>query len=247
MKPYARNFYNGRAWRSFRESYVSDRMTIDGALCERCHQHAGEELHHIEMINPDNINNPGITLNRDNVTLLCRQCHFEVHRELILQSFQAKARQHILNEKGYYFDEEGQMKMQEVVIVAGPPGAGKTTYVEEHRASTDLIIDLDRIAEAIGRDGRDGSNNLLDQALGIRDYLYEQVEQHKVDCMTVWIIAGLPTKKERAELVKRLNAKLVLLDVDKATCEDRIKRDQTVQATQLRLAVCENYFEKFQK
>lgn len=40
--------------------------------------------------------------------------------------------------------------MTNLIVVSGPPCAGKTTYVNEHRAPADLIIDLDRIAYAFG-------------------------------------------------------------------------------------------------
>lgn len=37
-----------------------------------------------------------------------------------------------------------------VVLVSGPPCAGKTTYVDEHRGPDDVVIDFDALAHALG-------------------------------------------------------------------------------------------------
>lgn len=37
-----------------------------------------------------------------------------------------------------------------VTVLLGPPGAGKTTYVETHAGASDLVVDLDLLAVALG-------------------------------------------------------------------------------------------------
>lgn len=37
-----------------------------------------------------------------------------------------------------------------VVLVAGPPCAGKSTYVQQHRGEDDVVIDFDALAHALG-------------------------------------------------------------------------------------------------
>lgn len=44
---------------------------------------------------------------------------------------------------------EGLPAMSRVVVVAGPPAGGKTTYIERHAAVGDVVIDLDAIANAV--------------------------------------------------------------------------------------------------
>lgn len=39
----------------------------------------GEIVHHIEHITPDNIENPEVTMSFDNLELLCRECHAQMH------------------------------------------------------------------------------------------------------------------------------------------------------------------------
>ena len=74
MKEYAKQFYLSQAWRSTRNAYA---VSVNG-LCERCGQ-AGDIVHHKVYISPQNINNPDITLNWDNLELLCQDCHNKEH------------------------------------------------------------------------------------------------------------------------------------------------------------------------
>jgi 5-methylcytosine-specific restriction enzyme A len=70
MKPFAEKFYASTAWKKCRESYIP---TVHG-LCEHCND-PGYILDHIEEITPDNINDPFITLNHENLQYLCLVCH----------------------------------------------------------------------------------------------------------------------------------------------------------------------------
>ena len=81
MKQYAEGFYKSTAWQQCRASYVKK---VNG-LCENCLSKGlfvpGIIVHHIRHITPENVNDPGITLNHDNLELLCRDCHAERHGE----------------------------------------------------------------------------------------------------------------------------------------------------------------------
>jgi 5-methylcytosine-specific restriction endonuclease McrA len=53
-------------------------MSVNG-LCERCGQ-IGIEVHHIEKLTINNINDSSVSLNQDNLELLCRDCHNKEHK-----------------------------------------------------------------------------------------------------------------------------------------------------------------------
>lgn len=74
MKDYAKSFYLSQSWRACRDAYFRKQ----NGVCERC-GNAGDIVHHKCYINPDNINNPKITLNFDNLELLCQDCHNKEH------------------------------------------------------------------------------------------------------------------------------------------------------------------------
>jgi 5-methylcytosine-specific restriction endonuclease McrA len=68
------NFYKSPAWLAARELKI---MSVNG-LCERCRQ-VGIEVHHKERLSVDNVNDSSISLNQDNLELLCRECHNKEH------------------------------------------------------------------------------------------------------------------------------------------------------------------------
>lgn len=79
MKEYAERFYKSKDWQRCRAAYIQEKR----GLCERCLAegiaNAGVIVHHIINITPDNINDPEVVLNFDNLELLCRRHHAEAH------------------------------------------------------------------------------------------------------------------------------------------------------------------------
>lgn len=82
MKEFARALYHSRSWKNIR-AFVVRR---DKGLCQRCKRHnrfkAGDIVHHIDPLTPENVNDPDIALNADNLELVCKVCHEEIHKHL---------------------------------------------------------------------------------------------------------------------------------------------------------------------
>ena len=80
MKEYAKSFYQSKAWKRAREQVIKRA----NGLCERCLAaglyNSGVIVHHKEYITPANINNPNITLNLNNLELVCEDCHNKEHK-----------------------------------------------------------------------------------------------------------------------------------------------------------------------
>ncbi len=78
-KDYAKAFYSSKAWLACRDGYISSVH----ALCERClakERHTpGYIVHHKIPITPENISNPEVTLNWDNLEYMCQECHNHTH------------------------------------------------------------------------------------------------------------------------------------------------------------------------
>ena len=65
-------------------------------------------MHHVIWLTPGNIGDSQITLNEDNLTSLCKDCHFKVHKEAKVQSVvknNKKNNDDIVD--GFEFDENG--------------------------------------------------------------------------------------------------------------------------------------------
>ena len=73
-KEWAKGFYKSKAWQRCREGYIQSVM----GLCERCGA-GGKIVHHIVELTPESINNPEVSLNWNNLELLCQDCHNEHH------------------------------------------------------------------------------------------------------------------------------------------------------------------------
>ena len=80
-KDFAKAFYNSKAWKACRASYIAKRCMIDGGMCESCNTELGFIVHHIEPLTAENVGNPDVALNHDNLRYECKACHDreEVH------------------------------------------------------------------------------------------------------------------------------------------------------------------------
>lgn len=72
---FAKKFYNSKAWKECRASFIAKRITVDGGLCMTCHKELGYIVHHKTWLTPDNITNPMIALNHDHLKYDCLICH----------------------------------------------------------------------------------------------------------------------------------------------------------------------------
>lgn len=98
---FAQKFYKSKAWKETRDAYAAS----VGWLCERCLAAGlytpGEIVHHKIHLNIQNINNAEVSLSWDNLELLCRECHANMHKTQL-------SRRYIVSDDG-------------CVIVAAPP------------------------------------------------------------------------------------------------------------------------------
>ena len=74
-KEFAKAFYNSKRWKKCREAYIAYRKSIDGGLCESCHDEMGYIVHHKKELTLENINDPDITLSFSNLKYDCHVCH----------------------------------------------------------------------------------------------------------------------------------------------------------------------------
>ena len=72
-------FYKTKEWQKCRDGYIK---SVKG-LCERCLANGqivpGYIVHHKKYVTPENMNDPSITLNWDNLEYLCLTCHNQEH------------------------------------------------------------------------------------------------------------------------------------------------------------------------
>jgi hypothetical protein len=113
-----------------------------------------------------------------------------------------------------------------VMLICGPPAAGKSTYVREHAREGDTVIDFDDIAREFGY-GRNRPPDVIGQILLERNHRLAALAGEPVD-RTAWIIIGSPSARMRAWWCDQLGVKnydLVLLVPTREELFERIKRD----------------------
>jgi len=197
------NFYKSAEWRKLIEVLKLKRANPqDGIVyCEHCGKPILRKYdliaHHVIELTEENVNDTSISLNEDNIQLVCFDCHNRIH-------------------------ERFNYARKQVYIVYGAPFAGKTSYIKEVAGADDIICEIDRIYQCISINSRyNKSNKLKSNVFDIRDLILEQIRLRRGKWNNAYVIAGLPSKGERERLINKLNAREVFIDTDKDTCITR--------------------------
>lgn len=189
-----------------------------GGVCAKC---GGvfdiSELrpHHKVELTLDNIDDVNVTLNPDNIEVLCHDCHNAVHKRF-----------------GY------AVGAKHVYLVYGSPCSGKTTYVNSVATRNDLIVDLDKIHRAICICGLyDKPDATKRVAFNVRDYLLDEVRTAtpRRKWQDAYIIGTYPDRIDRDVFVQDYGAELVHIDTPKEACVKRAFQD--IERSSIRDAV----------
>lgn len=205
---FSKKFYKSKEWTQFRTQIILDR-TIDGEIrCEKCGRVIAESkqihIHHKTELTPENINDRMITLNPENVQVICKRCHDEEHNRF------CKGASH--------------RKEKAVYIVYGPPMGGKTTYVRNNMQPGDIVVDMDALYSAVSMMPMyDKPDGLKYNVLSIRNLMIDNIKTRYGNFRTAWIIGGYANKVDRERLVNELGAELVFIDSSKEECYYKLK------------------------
>jgi predicted kinase len=103
-------------------------------------------------------------------------------------------------------------------VICGPPCAGKSTYIQERAKPGELVIDFDKIAEAIGSGVRHQAKGYVWKAAQVaRSTLIDYALRSKGEA---WIIDSLPGIESLARY-ESCKAYITVLDPGIAVCKER--------------------------
>lgn len=201
------SFYASEKWINFRQILINERLTIEKEIiCEHCGKPIKKiseiTLHHIKELTPENVNDVTISLNQNNIMLVHHDCHNKIHHRF------------------------GYKPSHNVYIVFGSPLSGKNTYVEEYMQRGDIVIDMDRLYEAVSMlPNYDKPNNLLSNVRVIHNALIDNIKTRYGKWNNAWIIGGYADKYKRERLANELGAEIIFCDVSKEECLRRLEVD----------------------
>ena len=202
-------FYNSAEWKRCREQIIAARTKADGFIYD---EFSGQPLlknydivaHHKIPLTLQNVNDPSIALNPENIMIVSQASHNEIHARF------------------------GYMAQRKVYYVYGAPCSGKTTFVNNIKGNSDLIVDIDNIWQCVtGGKRYEKPNALKTNVFAIRDLLFDQVKTRAGKWERAYIIDGGALKGVRMRHIEILQAEGIFVDTDKETCLKRLLCDDT--------------------
>lgn len=191
-------FYKSIEFRHLKEEVLREQHYE----CQECKKKGkitkANTVHHVQFVRK----HPELALSKyytykekqyKNLIAVCPACHNRIHTE-----------------KGGY-------RKDNIYVVTGLPGAGKTTYVQSHMQDNDLVYDLDFMANAISYN----KNNFYSRNLANKLLSSFIKEASKLNTNT-YIIRSIPNKEE-LELFERYNVIYIDIKEDANVCYERRK------------------------
>ncbi|MFI2084331.1 AAA family ATPase [Streptomyces rubiginosohelvolus] len=108
-------------------------------------------------------------------------------------------------------------------VITGPPAAGKSTWITARAKPTDIVIDLDRITQALTGPGAPAWSQepiALKVAHRARYAAIDEAVKH-LDATDVYLIHTMPTPKWRARY-RRYGAEIIAVDPGREIVMQRI-------------------------
>lgn len=219
--------------RGYDSNWVRLRLTIlqrDKYLCQSCltlgKPTTATDVDHITPKIQGGTDDP------DNLRSLCRACHIEKSKREKPKTRSKLTRDDGWGEQeakryGYSIPHGVKTSAIPVVLVCGPPAAGKTTHIAQHAQPGDMVIDFDQYLQRIGGVKWDTDQSKVRLAFNLRDADIRSLQYRETG--TAWLIAMAPTAKERAAWAEALgrNLSIVMLDTPEAECIARVEADST--------------------
>ena len=198
------SFYCSKEWETLMNTLKLTRVNSNGdIICEHCGKPIIKKYdcigHHIKELTLDNVNNTNISLNPENIILVHHRCHNEIHKRY-----------------GSY--------TRHIYLVYGSPLSGKSTWVNNLATKDDLVLDIDRIREAItGGKLYERSNRVNENVFGLRNTLLEMIKYRQGKWINAYVIGTYPYIGERERVMKDLEAELIYIESTKDECLARLE------------------------
>lgn len=206
-------FYRSDKWERFREIVIAQRQNERGEIiCAHCGKPITAAYdcvaHHKIELTDNNVDDYRISLNPELIELIHFKCHNREHNR-----FSGKF-------------------IQKVYLVYGSPCSGKSSWVESVALEDDLILDIDKIWDALCIAGRykkqsgKYNNRVKANVFAVRDSILEQIKIRKGFWRNAYIIGGYPLRTERDRLCEMLRAEPIFINTPREECLKRCEAER---------------------
>lgn len=226
------DFYRQATWIKLRKALKHERVNEEGLLiCEHCGKPILKDydaiLHHKKELTPQNVNDWDIAYNPDNLAFVHAKCHNEIHNR---------------------FGGRVKTWQRKVYYVYGAPCSGKSTFVRESMQSGDLVLDIDRIWEAMsGQPEYIKPNAIKANVFIARNAIIDSIKTRAGGWQTAWIIEGGALLGDRMRRIETLGAEAIYIDATRDECLQRLASDDSRRAVQAEwVEYINKYFDMFQ-
>lgn len=132
------------------------------------------------------------------------------------------------------------------LIVAGPPGAGKSTWVKERLKPGEMVFDWDDIKSALVGSGKTHTDaaEMLPLLTDVRDAVFEAIASHKNPgkCYVITCKNDMETLRKWQQY---LDADLMVMDTPIEICKERVKEDTTREDKQRFYTLIDEWFKNW--
>lgn len=193
-------FYKSKEWENFREYIIHKRTADDGFIYDEV---TGKPIlkkydiifHHKIVLTEQNVNDASISLNEENIMIVSHKTHNMIHERF------------------------GYSGTRHIYLVYGSPCSGKTTYVEDAAGKDDLILDVDKIYQAISiNPSHIKSKCLSSNVFQIRDLILDMIKTRNGKWKNAYVVGGYPYQNERERLINSLGAEEIFIDTSIDKC-----------------------------
>lgn len=196
--------YNRSHYR-LRKMIMSEQPICNAKGCNEL----GIELHHIDG---DSWNR-----SRNNLVMLCKSCHSKKTASEGGGGWN----------KPYMWPKNIPKPAIPVTMICGPSGAGKTTFTKNNANKEDIVIDLDEIRERIsGLPSSECGEEWFKPAINERNRMLKGLSKANGK-RKAWFIFSGASLNHRRFWQQALNTDIVVLEIDKQRCMERIRKDKS--------------------
>lgn len=201
------DFYRQPRWIKLRKYLLHERINADGLLlCEHCGKPIIKDydaiLHHKTELTPQNVNDDEIAYNPDNLAFVHARCHNEIHNR---------------------FGGRVKTWQRKVYYVWGAPCAGKSTFVRENMQRGDLVLDIDRVWEALsGQPAYIKPHELKAVVFNVRNAIFDNIKTRAGSWQQAFVIEGGALLGDRMRRIDALGAESVYIEASMEECLERL-------------------------